>query len=61
MTLEGKQALTDDKNDMQLEVMDESEKSPDFFRDNKSNKPERKYTTIRINQEIFYGTFHMLE
>ena len=41
VTLEEKQALTDDKNDIQQEVMDKSAKSPDFFRDNnKPNNPE---------------------
>ena len=28
--------------------MDESAKSPNFFHDCKPNKPERKYTTTRI-------------
>ena len=34
VTLEEKQALMDDKSNIQLEVMDESAKSPDFARDN---------------------------
>ena len=50
VTLQEKQALTENsnnKNDIQLEVMDESAKSPNFFCDNQSssNKPEQKYTT----------------
>ena len=58
VTLEEKQALTENsnnKNDIQLEVMDEPAKSPDFFRDNNSssNKPERKYTTTRIKSKKF--------
>ena len=41
LVLEEKQALTDNKNYIQLEVMDESAKSPDFFYDkNNSNKTE---------------------
>ena len=36
-----KETLTDDKNDIQPEVMDESAKRPNFFHDNNnSNKPE---------------------
>ena len=54
MTLEEKQALTDDKNNIRLEVMDESAESPDFFHDNiNSNKPDRKYTTTRIKSRNF--------
>ena len=49
VTLEEKQAMTDDKNDIQLEVTDESAKYPDFFHENNnSNKPEQKYTATRI-------------
>ena len=58
VTIEEKQALTENsnnKNDIQLEVMDESAKSPNFFCDNKSssNKPEQKYTTTRIKSRNF--------
>ena len=54
VTLEEKQALTDDKNNIRLEVMDESAESPDFFHDNiNSNKPDRKYTTTRIKSRNF--------
>ena len=53
VTLKEKQALTDDKNDIQEEVMDESPKSPYFICDNKPNNPERKYTTTRIKSRIF--------
>ena len=49
-----KQALTDNKNDIQLEVMDKSAKAPILFHDNNSfNKPERKYTTTRIKSRNF--------
>ena len=49
VTLEEKQALMDDKNDIRYEAMDGSTKSLDFFHDNNnSNKPEQKYTTTRI-------------
>ena len=34
VTLEKKQALMDNKSNIQLEVMDESAKSPNFVRDN---------------------------
>ena len=80
VTLKEKQALTEnsnDKNDIQLEVMDESTKSLDFFRDNKSssNKLERKYTATRIksrnilstisyvgkNREDFYNEIFILD
>ena len=41
VTLEEKQALTDNKNDIQQDVMDESAKKPNFFHDyNKPNNPE---------------------
>ena len=54
VTLKEKQALTDDKNDIQEEVMDESAKSPYFICDNnKPNNPERKFTTTRIKSRIF--------
>ena len=54
VTLEEKQALTDDKNNIRLEVMDESAESADFFHDNiNSNKPDRKYTTTRIKSRNF--------
>ena len=54
VALEEKQALTDNENDIQLEVMDESAKSPNLFHDNNnSNKPERKYTTTRIKSRKF--------
>ena len=54
VTLKEKQALTDDKNDIQVEVMDESAKSPYFICDNnKPNNPERKFTTTRIKSRIF--------
>ena len=80
VTLKEKQALTEnsnDKNDIQLEVMDESAKSLDFFRANKSssNKLERKYTATRIksrnilstisyvgkNREDFYNEIFILD
>ena len=49
-----KETLTDDKNDIQTEVMDESAKSPNFFHDNNnSNKPERKHTTTRLKSRHF--------
>ena len=54
VTLGEKQALTDKKNNVQLEVTDESAKSLDFFQDNnKSNKPEQKYTKTRIKSRNF--------
>ena len=54
VTLEEKQALTDKKNDVQLEVTDESAKSLDYFHDNnKSNKPDRKYTKTTIKSRNF--------
>ena len=41
VTLEEKQALTDNKNDIQQDVMDESAKKSNFFHDyNKPNNPE---------------------
>ena len=49
-----KQALTDNKNDIQLEVMDKSAKAPILFHDNNNfNKPERKHTTTRIKSRNF--------
>ena len=71
MTLEEKQ--TDDKNNIQADIMDKSAKSLDFFCDNdNSNKLERKYSTTRIksrkflsnisyagiNKEDFYNDFY---
>ena len=54
VTLEEKQALMDDKNDIRYEAMDGSTKSLDFFHDNNnSNKPEQKYTTTRIKSWNF--------
>ena len=56
VTLEEKQVLTEkskNKNDIQLEKMDESAKSPDFFHDNKPSKPEQKYTTTRMKSRNF--------
>ena len=56
VTLEEKQVLTEksnNKNDIQLEEMDESAKSPDFFPDNKPSKPEQKYTTTRMKSRNF--------
>ena len=41
VALQEKQTLTDNENDIQLKVMDESAKSPNFFNDNNnSNKPK---------------------
>ena len=49
LVLEEKQALMDTKNYIQLEVMDESAESPDFFHDNNnSNKPE--WSTLQLEQ-----------
>ena len=53
VALEEKQALMDDSIDTHLQVMDKSAKSPDFFHENNSNKPERKYTTTRIKSRNF--------
>ena len=66
VTLEKKQALMEnnnDKNDIQLEVMNVSAKNPDFFRDNKSssNKPEQKYTTTRIKSRNFLSNISYVE
>ena len=72
VTLSEKQALTENNNSMQQEMVDESAKSPDCFQDNKpSEKAETKYTTTRtksrdflsnisyvgINMEDFYNDF----
>ena len=53
VTLAEKKVLTEndkDMNNVQMEVMGESGKSPDFFQGNKSstNKPSRNYTTSRV-------------
>ena len=53
VTLEEKNVLTENDKDMnhvQMEVMGESGKSPDFFQGIKSstNKPSRNYTTARV-------------
>ena len=58
VTLEEKKVLTEndkDLNNVQMEVMDESAKSPDFFQGNKTstNKPSRNYTTTRIKSRNF--------
>ena len=53
VTLAEKKVLTEndkDMNNVQMEVMGEPGKSPDFFQGNKSstNKPSRNYTTSRV-------------
>ena len=49
-----KETLTDNKNDIQPEIMDESTKCRDFIHDNNSsNKPECKYTTARVKSITF--------
>ena len=58
VTLEEKKVLTEndkDLNNVQMEVMDESAKSLDFFQGNKTstNKPSRNYTTTRIKSRNF--------
>ena len=54
VTLSEKQALTENNNSMQQEMVDESAKSPDFFQVNKpSEKAATKYTTTRIKSRDF--------
>ena len=48
-----RETSTDGRQEQHTTKMDESAKSPNFFRDNKSNKPERKYTTTRIKSRNF--------
>ena len=42
--------MTENDNNIQEEIMDESTKSPNFFQNNKSSvkKNQRKYTATRI-------------
>ena len=51
MTLSKQQALTENSDSIQQEMIDRSAKSPDFFQDNKPS--ERKYTTTRIKSKNF--------
>lgn len=56
VTLAEKQVLmTENDNNIQEEIMDESAKSPNFFQNNKSSveKNERKYTAARIKSQNF--------
>ena len=57
VTLSEKQALTE-QTDNNIDMINKSAKSQDFFQNNKPS--ERKYTTARIHQEIFYLTLLML-
>ena len=55
-TLAEKQVLmTENDNNIQEEIMDESTKSPNFFQNNKSSvkKNQRKYTAARIKSRNF--------
>ena len=64
VTIEEIHVLTEnskDKNDIHLEVMDESAKSPEFFHDSKPNKAERKYTTTRIKSRNFLSSISYVE
>ena len=63
-----KETISNDKNNNnkennQLEIMDESAKSHDFLQSHKpSNKRiNRKYTTTRIKSRIFFRILHMLK
>ena len=51
MTLLKQQALTENSDRIQQEMIDWSAKSPNFFQDNKPS--ERKYTTRRIKSRNF--------
>ena len=51
MALSKQQTLTENSKNIHQEVMDESEKSQDFFNNNKSL--ERKYVTTRIKSRNF--------
>ena len=51
MTLSKQQALTENSDSIQQEMIDRSAKSPNFFQDNKP--PERRYTTTRIKSRNF--------
>ena len=55
VTLSEKQALTENNNSMQQEMVDESAKSPDCLQDNKPSEKakETKYTTTRIKSRDF--------
>ena len=54
VTFSEKQALTENSDIIQEEMVDESAKSPDFFQDNKSTENvERKYTKTRIKSRNF--------
>ena len=56
VTLTEKHELRENNNNsIQQEMIDESAKSPDFFRHNKPpEKVERKYATTRIKSNISY-------
>ena len=59
VTLSEKQAMTD-QTDNNVQMIDESAKSQDFFQDN--NPPGKKKTIQReLNQGIFFLILHMLE
>ena len=51
VTLSQKQALTENRDSIQQEMMDGSSKSPNFFQDNEPS--ERRYTTTRIKSRNF--------
>ena len=51
MTLSEQQALTENSDSIQQEMIDGSAKGPDFFQDNKPS--ERNYTTARIKSRNF--------
>ena len=51
VTLSQKQALTENRDSIQQEMMNGLSKSPDFFQDNKPS--ERRYTTTRIKSRNF--------
>ena len=51
MTLSKQQALTENSDSIQQEMIDRSAKSPNFFQDNKPS--ERRYTTTRIKSRNF--------
>ena len=58
VTLSEKQAMTD-QTDNNVQMIDESAKSQDFFQDN--NPPGKKTIQRELNQGIFFLILHILE